>query len=268
MLFLAQCANQSYNNAATIQNWLTDKGFTVNDSTFHFDGGKTGIEYFIIATGSYIVIAFRGSELSIEDWKTNADAFKNSWVRCTGVGRVHGGFENGLTSIWQELYSNLLRLRNNNQSIWITGHSQGGALAVLAASKLYHQNRALSKAVYGIYTFGQPRIGNPVFAKSFDRNWSRKCFRVVNHNDIVTRLPSTDWNYRHVGKLVYFDGRGKLRAGRGKGRSRWQRMWDSVRGKYKDSIGDILFDQVTDHFMDNYVELCQKHLKLKKHNKV
>jgi triacylglycerol lipase len=260
MLFLAECADGAYNDSLSIQNWLTGRGLVVDNTRFHFDGVQSDNEYFIIATDDYIVLAFRGSELGVGDWKSNADVFKDRWVRASGSGRVHGGFEDGLAAVWDGLYANLQVLRKNNQPIWLTGHSRGGALAILAAAKLYHLDRAMSKAVRGIYTFGQPRMGNSTFAKFFNRNWSGRCYRVVNNNDIVTRFPPKGWGYRHVGKLAYFDGSHRLRLGQGKGRSRWQRMSDRIRGRFGGSIADILFDDVTSHFMFNYVKLCKKNV--------
>ena len=267
MLLMAQCSTGSYKNPEQIQAWFKDKGLEVNDSTFYFGGEKQDIEYFLLATNDYIIMAFRGSEFSTKDWKTNADGFKDSWVNSDTFGKVHGGFEDAIAAVWPELYDNLKKLRTNNQTIWITGHSQGSALAILAASKLRYNDRPLSKAVYGIYTFGQPRIGNDKFAKTFDSHWQRRCYRVVNNNDIVPRLPPRSWSYRHVGKLVHFDGRGKLRLGKGKGGSRWQRMWDSVRGRFGGNLADILFDEVTDHIVTSYLDVCEQHVENLKRRK-
>mmetsp|Transcript_18470 Transcript_18470/g.21211 ORF Transcript_18470/g.21211 Transcript_18470/m.21211 type:complete len:315 (-) Transcript_18470:9-953(-) len=73
-------------------------------------------------------------------------------------------------------------------NVIFTGHSLGGAMAVHAAGDFvlsgYDQNRIVS-----IYTFGQPRVGNPAFSDSFNfkvNGW----FRVVHNRDVVAHLPS------------------------------------------------------------------------------
>jgi len=77
---------------------------------------------------------------------------------------------------------------NPDYDVIFTGHSLGGAMAVHAAGDFvlsgYDQNRIVS-----IYTFGQPRVGNPAFSDSFNfkvNGW----FRVVHNRDVVAHLPS------------------------------------------------------------------------------
>ena len=48
-------------------------------------------------------------------------------------------------------------------SIYVTGHSLGGAIATVAALDIRHTYDAPMK----VYTFGQPRVGNALYAKYF-----------------------------------------------------------------------------------------------------
>jgi hypothetical protein len=62
----------------------------------------------------------------------------------------------------------------------ITGHSLGGALAITAVKFL------ASDITGACYTFGSPPVGT----KTFDFDIKTPIYRVVNHVDIVPRLPN------------------------------------------------------------------------------
>ena len=54
--------------------------------------------------------------------------------------------------------------------IYCTGHSLGGALALLAAYDISRAMEWVSKPTKVIcYTFGAPRVGNHAFAHTYDR---------------------------------------------------------------------------------------------------
>ena len=64
----------------------------------------------------------------------------------------------------------------------------------------------------GLYTYGQPRVGDPDFCGNCDTHFGDQYFRFVNNLDIVTRVPLADlpalpWpeTYAHAGRLLYFD---------------------------------------------------------------
>ena len=138
---------------------------------------------------SYIVLAFRGTEKNISDWLTDARAFPTIG---DGGTRVHSGFleafdkninEDGKTV--KELVKEILNRQEakdtygNSLPLFITGHSLGGALALLA-TKLVAPN------VNGAcYTFGAPRVAN----YEYFRRIKTPVYRVVNSSDIVPRVP-------------------------------------------------------------------------------
>ncbi|MDB9309574.1 hypothetical protein PN471_13225 [Aphanizomenon sp. CS-733/32] len=57
--------------------------------------------------------------------------------------------------------------------------------------------------IAGIYTFGQRRVGDRIFAQSLDKGMKYRFFRAVNNNDVVPRVPRVKFN--HVGNLLYID---------------------------------------------------------------
>ena len=173
---------------------------------------------------------------------------KKSW------GRVHRGFHKSLISVWTDVKQEILRLRTNNQSVWFTGHSLGGALAQLAVTTLFLQEKKVK--VGGLYTFGQPKIGNSKFRNTYNAHLKSKTYRVVNNNDLVARIPTI--NYWHVEQLIYFSSKGKLY--RDKELTWWEMKIDKIKGKTKAFL-KLDIDALKDHKMDNYQELCKKALK-------
>eukprot|EP01034_Spumella_vulgaris_P027973 gene27973-34763_t len=115
--------------------------------------------------------------------------------------------------------------------ISITGHSLGGAMAVLAALDLttnmstiaealccedyFHpalaeglshlsQLRAWVTPVISVYVYGSPRLGNAALMSLVNRNVP--ClYRVQVNGDLVTMVPKIAGFYRHVGTTVVVD---------------------------------------------------------------
>jgi predicted lipase len=72
------------------------------------------------------------------------------------------------------------------QTIGVTGHSLGGALAILAAFDILENVK--TGPVPQLYTFAGPRTGAPNFAESFGAAIS-ECNRIVNFMDVVPQMP-------------------------------------------------------------------------------
>jgi hypothetical protein len=90
------------------------------------------------------------------------------------------------------------------RKLWVTGHSLGGALAVIAAAEFEGVF-----PVTGLHTFGQPRVGFSAFRDFMNAHYAGRFFRFVNDDDIVPRVPP---GYSHVGTLMHFDSHGNLQA--------------------------------------------------------
>ena len=137
---------------------------------------------------AYLVIAFRGTEKNVSDWLTDA--------RCVptveGNTRVHSGFLEAFSKkrgpagkTTQEVIEKILQSEDakdksgNPLPLFLTGHSLGGALALLA-TKLTAPN--IDGACY---TFGAPRVANYEYFRSV----KTPVFRIVNSSDLVPRVP-------------------------------------------------------------------------------
>ncbi|KAL6495980.1 Triacylglycerol lipase obl1 [Orobanche gracilis] len=97
---------------------------------------------------------------------------------------------------------------HKNAKFVVTGHSLGGALAILIPTVLVlHEEEAVMQRLLGVYTFGQPRIGNRQLRRYMESRLDSKYFRVVYCNDLVPRLPydNETFLYKHFGKCLYYN---------------------------------------------------------------
>ncbi|KAF4368850.1 triacylglycerol lipase OBL1 [Cannabis sativa] len=100
---------------------------------------------------------------------------------------------------------------HKNAKFVVTGHSLGGALAILFPTVLVlHKEMELMQKLLGVYTFGQPRIGNRELGKIMESHLNSpvpRYIRVVYCNDLVPRLPYDDktFLYHHFGVCLYYD---------------------------------------------------------------
>ncbi|GMI67259.1 hypothetical protein like AT5G42930 [Hibiscus trionum] len=179
-----------------------------------------------------LVVSFRGTEaFNVHDWCTDLDisCFENPVM-----GTIHGGFMKALGLVMEHGWPPQLprgkrdknfayyaireelrrRLNLNHETKFIvTGHSLGGALAVLLpAIMALHEETELLERLEGVYTFGQPRVGDSKFKRFMEEHvfdkYGAKYLRFVYCNDLVPRLPFDDpvtSLYTHFGTCLYFN---------------------------------------------------------------
>lgn len=156
----------------------------------------TGAAAIVMETENAYVIAFRGSR-SIQDFVCDAEFPRTP----TSFGGVHYGFYRDIESIMPRIYSTSVDVYSQSykKPIVITGHSLGGALAILCARALAERN----VPVLAVYTFGQPRVGDFEFAAGYDAVLADQTYRVVNQCDIVPRVPGILCGFRNVGQKYF-----------------------------------------------------------------
>jgi V8-like Glu-specific endopeptidase len=153
---------------------------------------------FVASTDDLVMVSFRGTE-STADWLSNLNVIA---VDTDAYGTVHAGFFNQFTALRGEI-EQIFRSRPQ-RPVLITGHSLGGALALLGAATWVE-----AEPLQGLYTYGQPMVGKADFVRSVRRRLLDRYYRFVNDSDVVPRVPP---GYRHSGQLYHFDARGGLKS--------------------------------------------------------
>ncbi len=131
------------------------------------------------------VLAFQGTIFtSLDDWTEDfrAEYNEDPQAQLGLPGKIHEGFAHQLWLINDQI---LADLRQGFQGpLYITGHSQGAALAVLATRWLIQQEPSVKVAA--TYTFAAPRAGDATFAESLA---GQEIYRVEFGDDIVPHVP-------------------------------------------------------------------------------
>jgi hypothetical protein len=174
-----------------------------------FSCANTAACSFVFA--DHVHVVFCGTN-DIADWAHNLD------TKATAIGNVsaHSGFTNQAKWIVDEMMSTTLPLRIRNKTIFLGGHSAGGAIAEIAPlvdSRLAN--------VHSIYTFGSPRsITRDSVVRYLQYPW--KTHRFVMGGDPVPHVPLSVAvvifgrpAYAHGYLGIYLSDDGKLRSASG-----------------------------------------------------
>jgi pimeloyl-ACP methyl ester carboxylesterase len=182
---------------------------------------------FVAEGDGFTVVAFRGTEVFLPGRDT-LEALRGAITDtiadlrfglvpapAPAHGRVHRGFLKALDEIFDQLSGVLRNGRvgnnqsGNNRAVWLTGHSLGGALAVLAAARL--------PRIQGTYVFGAPIAGDAEFGAAL------KTVRFIHGSDFFTQLPFFApllpprfpffGRYQPEGEIISIDRTGRLWAG-------------------------------------------------------
>lgn len=185
-----------------------------------------------------ILVAFRGTvSTSILDWLQ--DAMVKPEHRDLLPGAVHSGFYNAVNSIMKGVIDAVKSLDPKANSVYVTGHSKGGAMAPIAAY-LLHQAIPDIKIAH-VVTFAAPRPGDAAFRDEYQKLVTNHV-RYETYGDLVPLVPADDqylsnhvsalaaipvvgpklkilqsaaahaaeWNYQPLGSEAYIDSQHKI----------------------------------------------------------
>lgn len=148
-----------------------------------------------------LVVAFRGTESptgieGLKDWLlTNAvnlltvpEGRLGTDFAAAGVGaRFHQGFLGAIADIWPPVSEAVETAQNDmERCFWLTGHSLGGALALLAGW-LFERKMI---PPHQIYTYGGPMVGNALAVQAVNEALKDRIYRYIDCIDPVPQLPT------------------------------------------------------------------------------
>ena len=168
---------------------------------------KTDLIYhgFMLKSPKNNIIVFRGTQ-EPDEWIANINAAQTDYrSNNTQAGQVHQGFYSLYANNLAAPIRKAIKQFAPNIPCYVTGHSLGGAMAVLAAFDLASSYAEFRQQIR-MYSYASPRVGNPNFAQSFNRHVPNS-YRVVNYADSTWLLPPTQLNeavYLHVGQAWSF----------------------------------------------------------------
>ncbi len=198
---LARLSAVAYQSKRQRKRSLAALGFRLDREIQDAEQGTQG---FLAFDDRRAVVALAGTE-DVKDVLKDAQI----WVQegredplCGKKVGIHNGFYRALRQVRKDpaLFQRLEQLQAQGRSVYFTGHSLGGALAVILAyfTRLDHPEIQVA----GVYTYGQPYTGTRSFQTCYDTRLKTVTFRYVNNDDAIPRLrPGSD--YRHVGIPLY-----------------------------------------------------------------
>ena len=173
----AWLANAVYQPLQTLKKTPFPAGYSLISYHNHSD---LNIAYFIAvnqANGSQ-VIAVRGTD-NIDNALVDV-ALQLQLDKQAGI-KLHRGFALAARSIYEEIKP----LLDPEKTVHTTGHSLGGAVALILAMYLDSDNFKLSKVV----TFGQPKVSNIRGSETYQH---LSLLRIVTPLDLVPIVPPLD----------------------------------------------------------------------------
>lgn len=213
-LKLAQLCEASYKQRKAHEHgkpWKKPRGYTI---AAVMEGVYENVSLpigFVAENKKQIVVAWRGTA-TLEEW---IEDVKFDQVPCTFVSEkakaslgdmelyTTGRSDNHPSP--QSVVMDYLKTADTRKTLYVTGHSLGGALAVLNTADIA-TNSPFKNPV--MYTFAGPRVGDPVFASAFNQR-VKDSWRVVNTHDEVPKLPPKacppifhEYHFAHVNHRV------------------------------------------------------------------
>lgn len=201
------------------------ESLTVIEAEYHsvLDlGGPGGAsKVYVFYNDEAVFLAFEGTTGILEWEETNLDFVpyaKPEWgtvdqTVCYGFGcfsvtldqvTIHNGFYDAMDLVYDQVRAAIAPLVGTRE-LWITGHSLGGAVAILTAFRLHFDH---GFDVQGVHTFGAPAVGDGLWAQVFDAEMSNVHRWSLEHDPApaVAHWPM----FTHVGIANNLYGNGDL----------------------------------------------------------
>jgi len=265
-VLFAEFAQAAYWNSAKAKTFGKSKGMTAH-TLIDIEGAQVHVWH----SNEDLIIGARGTEpTEMNDIYADLEVFKDDAF--TGVGQIHQGFREEVDKVWDKVFGRVNKYGMKGKvakKMWVCGHSLGGAMATLIASRLeYNAKEKFNNGmelvhspingwdVDTLYTYGSPRVGGPVFSKWCDKHLNHQ--RFVNNNDVVPCVPSV-LRWKHNGNCKYIMstgevtnlGRWSMKRIKDKG---WSLLTTIIKGR---------LDIVADHNIQDYIDHLTNDMEIK-----
>lgn len=162
---------------------------------------------FVLSSATEHIIVFRGTQTNVE-WLNNITAIQTDYtdpISGKYYGKIHEGFIKNYLRITNPLPRDLAKTLDPQLPCYITGHSLGASVAILAALDIALNVPQLAPQIR-LYTYASPRVGDTTFATLHSQTIPNS-YRVLNLADAIPLLPPTKLGksvYVHVGEAWSF----------------------------------------------------------------
>jgi len=230
---LATCAGYAYSTDETVAMIMSRMGLERNKTrmvALDVDAMFIRSTAFLVQSedGKVVILAYRGTEPdNFINWLTDIDVYTDIIQLKTDTGTedfdVHAGFYRNVRATRHEVLAALERAQNGHsvtgdgspvahemESLYITGHSLGAAMAALMAVMLIEDDdyAPIAEKLRAVYTFGQPMVGTPDFARHCagmklqdGSDLGERLIRYIHRRDVVPRLPPrVSGRFAHFGR--------------------------------------------------------------------
>ena len=225
---LATCAGYAYSDTKTVAATMAGLGMgggacvrvaQVVDAMFVFSTA-----YLVQSScGRVVVLCYRGTEATnLGNWLGNADVGPDAVALAAQQAGFHSGFYRNVRTTRRIVIEELKhaidgrsladptqQVEHSMEALYLTGHSLGGAMALLFAisAAANPDTKVIADRLRAVYTFGQPMaLAEPL--PDCARDVGRKVFRHVMARDVIPALPpAQSGKFAHVGhEYVFTDG--------------------------------------------------------------
>jgi hypothetical protein len=140
---------------------------------------------YLLENKDFIIVIFRGTD-DLRDVLNDITFIPVDTI----IGKVHKGFHDAFLSVYHQLSQKLIY---TNKKLFLTGHSLGGALAIICAAYFRNKNPML-------ITFGSPKVGTRKFWH-YVKNINH--IRWANTYDIICKIPLFFCHFGEIRKLKF-----------------------------------------------------------------
>jgi len=198
--------------------YKTDNAIIPSNYKKTFTSGVFGMDnkYQVYQTSSKAVINLRGSTTKKISWMENIyssmipaeghivlqeDTFFYKFSKDASAG-VHAGYALGIAFLANDIIHQIKSLNYDGiYNITITGHSQGGALAILLRAYLENlpKGKISEKNHFKTYAFAHPKVGNQEFVKAYLENCKNGSnYSIINVKDFIPKMPLNSRSHKSM----------------------------------------------------------------------